>query len=111
MSQAILQTTEIEQQIEIFRALSEPIRVEIISLFDQDGMCACTDLEKTLPIAKSTISYHIKNLAQAGLISVHKDGRNYHYSLRIDVFDHFLPGFVERLRDDRAPRDRLNSEG
>lgn len=95
-----LQKTEREQQIEIFRALSEPLRMEIISNFDDDGMCACTDLERALPITKSTISYHVKILAQAGLLDVHKDGRYYHYSLRRDVFDHYLPGFLDRVKAD-----------
>lgn len=91
-----------DQYISIFRALGEPLRLEILSLFDNDGHCACTRLEENLPISKSTISYHVKILHEAGLIDVSKKGRYYHYSLRRDVFDYFVPGFITRLHQDRA---------
>lgn len=88
-----------QQYVDIFRALSEPLRVEIISLFVDDH-CACTVLEQKLPVSKSTISYHVKILNQAGLVDVRKDGRFYHYDLRPDVFEFFVPGFRARLRDE-----------
>jgi len=57
----------------------------------------CTRLDDALPISKSTISYHIKVLYHAGLISVRKDGRFYHYRLRREAFGTFLPGFLDHL--------------
>lgn len=88
------------QYVDVFRALSEPLRLQIIALFDEEGRCACTVLEDVLPISKSTISYHIKILHQAGLLEVHKEGRFYFYSLRRDVFDYFVPGLLDRLEVD-----------
>lgn len=97
-----MQKTELEYQLDIFRALSEPVRVEMISLFDQNGQCACTRLAETLTITKSTISYHVRILSQAGLLEVNKKGRTYHYALRLDVFDYFVPGFLDRVREEHA---------
>lgn len=91
-----------DDYVRIFKALSEPLRVQIISLFDADDACACTSLEAALPVSKSTISYHIKILSEAGLIGVRKDGRFYHYDLRRDVFEYFVPGFLERIDSDAA---------
>lgn len=78
---------------EIFKALGDPIRWSIIQQVAGTDKLACSLLEDTLPVAKPTISYHTKILAQSGLIEVHKRGRNYFYSLRRDV----LRSVVEAL--------------
>jgi ArsR family transcriptional regulator len=98
----LAQRSDGDDYARIFKALSEPLRVQMISLFDADGSCACTLLETSLPVSKSTISYHVKILSEAGLIEVRKDGRFYHYDLRRDVFEYFVPGFLERIGSDAA---------
>jgi DNA-binding transcriptional ArsR family regulator len=70
---------------EVFKALGDPIRWSIVRQMAQQEELACSLLEDTLPVSKPTISYHTRILAQAGLIEVHKRGRNYFYSLRRDV--------------------------
>jgi DNA-binding transcriptional ArsR family regulator len=92
--------------LEILRALADPIRLEIVSLCAVEE-CACTLLEEVLPVAKSTISYHISVLYHARLLEVRKDGRFYHYRLRRDTIETHLPGFVDKLVDEErflAPR-------
>ena len=91
---------------EIFNALSEPIRIEIVSMIAATDELACTALDETLPISKSTISYHIKILYHAGLISVRKDGRYYFYRLKREVFDQYVGGFLDRLATARRGRKR-----
>jgi DNA-binding transcriptional ArsR family regulator len=75
---------------EIFKALADPIRWSIIQQVAQEEEFACSLLEDTLPVSKPTISYHTKILTQAGLIEVHKRGRNYFYSLRRDVLSEVI---------------------
>jgi len=72
---------------EVFKALSDPIRWSIVQQVAGQDELACSILEETLPVSKPTISYHARVLIQAGLITVHKRGRNYFYSLRRDVLD------------------------
>lgn len=96
-------TGETEAFSGVFRALSEPLRLDIVRQITQVEELPCTTLEETLPISKSTISYHIKILSHAGLIQVRKEGRYYFYSLREDVFEHLLPGFLSRLGSQRLP--------
>lgn len=88
-----------EAYTEIFRALSEPLRVRILTLVNSAGEdeFPCAGLEANLPVAKSTISYHVKQLSQAGLLTVRKEGRNFRYRLQHPVIDYFLPGFLERV--------------
>ncbi len=70
---------------EVFKALGDPIRWNIVQQMAQQDELACSVLEDTLPVSKPTISYHTKILTQAGLIEVRKRGRNYFYSLRREV--------------------------
>ncbi len=50
------------------RVLSHPVRVYIIDLLREQTCCYSGDLAQELPIAKSTLSQHLKELKKAGLI-------------------------------------------
>lgn len=87
------------QLAEVLKALGDPVRLEIVrQMANDNGQVACTTLESTLDVSKSTISYHIKVLHHAGLVTVRKDGRWYHYSLRDEALETAIPGFTEHLR-------------
>src|ERR1700733_13525714 len=74
--------TEPQQQppVEAFKALADPVRWAILERASGVDQVACQELD-SLPVSKPTISYHLKILSQAGLISVRKAGRNSYYSL------------------------------
>jgi DNA-binding transcriptional ArsR family regulator len=80
---------------QIFKALSDPVRWNIMQQIASVDELACVTLEDTLPVSKPTISYHTKILHQAGLIDVRKSGRNYYYSLRRDVLHKLLDDLWE----------------
>jgi DNA-binding transcriptional ArsR family regulator len=82
---------------DVFKALSDPMRWNIVCQMAAVDELACTTLERTLPITKPTISYHIKVLYHAGLVEVRKEGRYYFYRLRRDVLDRMLPEISVRL--------------
>jgi ArsR family transcriptional regulator, arsenate/arsenite/antimonite-responsive transcriptional repressor len=50
------------------KALGHPIRVYVIQLLSKQSCCYSGDLSEELPIAKSTLSQHLKELKDAGLI-------------------------------------------
>jgi ArsR family transcriptional regulator, arsenate/arsenite/antimonite-responsive transcriptional repressor len=50
------------------KALSHPVRVYILDLLSKQTCCYSGDLAEILPIARSTLSQHLKELKQAGLI-------------------------------------------
>jgi DNA-binding transcriptional ArsR family regulator len=95
---AIRSTRDADFYATLFGALSEPIRIEIVSMIDATDELACTELDATLPIAKSTISYHVKILHNAGLSHSRKSGRHCFYRLHREVFGRHVPGFLEALR-------------
>jgi DNA-binding transcriptional ArsR family regulator len=92
---AIVDTTPQQPPTEIFKALSDPVRWNIMQQIAAVDELACVTLEDTLPISKPTISYHTKILYHAGLINVRKSGRNYYYSLRRDVLHKLLDDLWE----------------
>ena len=60
-----------EQQRKIARyakAMGHPVRVYVMELLSKQSCCYSGDLSEILPIAKSTLSQHLKELKNAGLI-------------------------------------------
>ncbi len=60
-----------EQQHEIAliaKALSHPVRIYVLELLLKQTCCYSGDLSEVLPIAKSTLSQHLKELKKANLI-------------------------------------------
>jgi ArsR family transcriptional regulator len=57
----------------MFKAISDPNRLQILELLIQGETCGCTLIDK-LPITQPTLSYHLDILTKAGLTSAYKDG-------------------------------------
>ena len=61
--------TENQKQIARFaKALGHPVRIYVLELLSKQACCYSGDLSDILPIAKSTLSQHLKELKNAGLI-------------------------------------------
>lgn len=50
------------------KAMGHPIRLYVLELLAKQQCCYSGDLSEILPIAKSTLSQHLKELKEAGLI-------------------------------------------
>ena len=50
------------------RALSHPARVAILKYLKESGTCNCKNLVEKLPITQATVSQHLKELQDSGLI-------------------------------------------
>ena len=61
-------TKEQEQLARFAKALGHPIRVAILQMLAQQTCCYHGDMSEILPIAKSTLSQHLNELKDAGLI-------------------------------------------
>ncbi|TVQ42472.1 MAG: ArsR family transcriptional regulator [Gloeocapsa sp. DLM2.Bin57] len=65
-----------------FRALSEPIRLEILELLKSQELCVC-ELSNLLNIRQSKLSFHLKTLKDAGLLRSRQEGKWIYYSLNL----------------------------
>lgn len=61
-------TREQEQTAQFAKALGHPARIAILELLNSQACCYHGDMAEELPIAKSTLSQHLKALKEAGLI-------------------------------------------
>jgi len=61
-------TEEQEQTARFAKALAHPVRVAILQLLNSQACCYHGNMAEELPIAKSTLSQHLKELKEAGLI-------------------------------------------
>jgi ArsR family transcriptional regulator, arsenate/arsenite/antimonite-responsive transcriptional repressor len=50
------------------KAMGHPVRMYVLELLSNQSCCYSGDLTEELPIAKSTLSQHLKELKEAGLI-------------------------------------------
>ena len=67
-NQNIVYSDVTEQTARFAKSLSHPVRLAILKHLDEKKSCFTGDLVKELQMAQSTISQHIKELKQAGLI-------------------------------------------
>ncbi|MFN3666588.1 MAG: ArsR/SmtB family transcription factor, partial [Sediminibacterium sp.] len=58
-----------EQDLAAFaKALAHPARIAILKVLAQKNACICGEIVEVLPLAQSTVSQHLKELKEAGLI-------------------------------------------
>lgn len=61
-------TADQEQLARFAKALGHPIRIAILEMLANQSCCYHGDMSEILPIAKSTLSQHLNELKDAGLI-------------------------------------------
>src|SRR6266699_465482 len=69
-----------------FHALSDETRLEIVRLLSHGERCVC-ELQGALDAAQSRLSFHLKTLKDAGLVTDRRDGRWVYYALNRDALD------------------------
>ena len=74
----------------ISKALADPRRYEILSRIARCRELACSDVRCDLPITAATLSHHIKELTNAGLIEVRREAQFLHLKLRRKVWREYL---------------------
>ncbi len=84
------EATELER---VFKALADRHRVKILNRLlgaAGEAVCVC-DLEELLGLKQPTVSYHLKQLLDAGILEREKRGSYAYFSLS--------PGALERVRE------------
>ena len=94
---AIAKTEEFtrqEQQLAGFaKALSHPARIAILKVLAKQNECICGKIVAVLPLAQSTVSQHLKELKNAGLIDGTIDGPKSCYCINWKAFEKFKTEF------------------
>lgn len=74
----------------LLRVLAEPIRLRVVQALASGERCVC-DLTAELELAQPKLSFHLKVMKEAGLITARQQGRWVYYRLR--------PAVLLALRD------------
>lgn len=78
---------DLRRMSHVFHALSDETRLAIVHRLQGGEKCVC-DLQDLLDAAQSRLSFHLKTLKDAGLVTDRRQGRWAYYSL--------VPGALER---------------
>lgn len=83
-----------EQGLAAFaKAMSHPARIAILKVLAKRNECICGEIVEILPLAQSTVSQHLKELKNAGLIQGTVDGPRSCYCINWDAFEKFNTEF------------------
>ncbi|MBS0012108.1 MAG: winged helix-turn-helix transcriptional regulator [Bacteroidales bacterium] len=80
------------------KAMGHPIRLYVLELLSRQSCCYSGDLTDVLPIAKSTLSQHLKELRAAGLIQGEIEAPRIRYCINREKWDEarqLLRGFLD----------------
>ena len=69
------------------KAMGHPIRMYVLELLSEQACCYSGDLTEMLPIAKSTLSQHLKELKDAGLIQGEIEAPKIKYCINQDNWE------------------------
>ena len=79
-----------EQMQTICRALADPRRFAILQQIARQDSTPCASLHEQKILSPATISHHIKELTDAGLIDVQREGRCASLTLLRDIWNAYL---------------------
>lgn len=83
------------------KALADATRIAIVTLLRDGERCVC-DLNDAVDVSQPLLSFHLKVLKDAGLLSDRRAGRWVYYALEIDAVVE-LEQFLTDLRTPRNP--------
>ncbi len=93
--------TKQQNQIAVIaKALGHPARIAIIEHLLKVSECICGDIVKEIPLSQPTISQHLKELKNAGIIKGNIEGNSICYCIddkTIDIFNTYFSHITQTL--------------
>jgi len=87
-------TPGVVEPLVVLQAVADPVRWAVLATLAQAPRCVCK-LQEQVPIAGNLLSYHLKVLREAGLVTTSRRGRWVDYALAHDAAERMraaLPG-------------------
>ena len=82
---------ELTEMAELFKTLAHPARLQILQFLSKTKNCITGDISDELPLGRTTVNQHLKELKNAGLIQGHIEGTKTKYCLE--------PGRMKEMRE------------
>ncbi len=84
----------------LFKALSHPARLKIMQFLAETQTCITGDISDELPLGRTTVNQHLKELKDIGLVQGHIQGVKTNYCLsptKIEELKNALESFFENI--------------
>lgn len=98
--------TERQNQIAtIAKALGHPARIAIIEYLMKVNECICGDIVNELPLAQATVSQHLKELKNAGIIQGSIEGNSICYCIdekTIEILNAYFSKIIQTVTKDKC---------
>ena len=72
------------EPLAVLQAVADPVRWAVLTMLTEAPRCVCK-LQEQIPIAGNLLSYHLKVLREAGLVTTSRRGRWVDYALADDA--------------------------
>ena len=83
-SKTELFSTQLQESAELYKALAHPARLAILKYLAAARTCITSDLADELPLGRTTVNQHLKELKDAGLIKGTTEGVKTCYCLDLE---------------------------
>ena len=94
-----------DQARQLLKALADPIRLQVIEALGSGERCVC-ELTEQLGLAQSKLSFHLKVLKEAGLLTDRQCGRWIYYQLQPEALEQLRGWLAELAATCTAPAER-----
>lgn len=74
----------------VAKALAEQRRFEILEAIAINQELSCKEIVEQFTVSQATISHHLKELVNAGLVKSRREGQYCYYSLRPEVLSEYI---------------------
>ena len=89
-----------QQRANLFKTLAHPARLQILHFLAETKTCISGDISEELPLSRTTVNQHLKELKDAGLILGTVEGVKTNYCLdyaKVDEMQKILTGFLREI--------------
>lgn len=90
----------LQQQANLFKALAHPARLQILQFLAETKTCISGDISDELPLSRTTVNQHLKELKDSGLIRGHVEGVKMNYCLdyqKVNEMKNLLGSFLDEF--------------
>jgi len=84
----------------LFKALAHPARLQILQFLAESKTCISGDISEELPLSRTSVHQHLKELKEVGLIRGHVEGVKTKYCLdveKVKEMKDLLSGFLDEI--------------
>lgn len=79
------------------KLLSHPARIAILEVLAERQTCVCGEIVDILPLAQSTVSQHLKELKEGGIVKGEVEGTSFCYCIDWEKFEEMSDGFIQHM--------------